>query len=124
VFFALAGAGLQLDLLAGVIVPAAIIAIVRGGLFWWGCRRAARATGASPEVEKYVWVGLLPQAGLALALALIMRRTFPGFGDQAAALVLGVVALNQLVTPILLRIALIRSGEAGRRPGTQSDHGH
>ncbi len=122
VFFALAGAGLKLDLLAEVIVPAAIIAVVRGVGFWWGCRRAARRTGAVANVEKYVWVGLLPQAGLALALALILQRTFPTFGVEAAALILGVVALNQVVTPIMLRIALVRSGEAGKKDG--DDHGH
>ncbi|RMH44520.1 MAG: sodium:proton exchanger [Deltaproteobacteria bacterium] len=115
VFFALAGAGLALDLLWGVAVPAAVIAVVRGAVFWWGCRRAARRTSAEPAVERYVWVGLLPQAGLALALALILRRSFASIGDELAALVLGVVALNQIVTPILLRIALVRAGEVGRR---------
>jgi hypothetical protein len=29
--------------------------------------------------------------------------------------VIGVVGLNQLIAPVLLRVALVRSGEAGRR---------
>ena len=123
VFFALAGVGLNLELLGKVIVPAAIIAVVRGIGFWWGCRRAARRTGASKAVESYVWIGLLPQAGLALALALIFRRTFPEFGVEAAALILGVVALNQVVTPIMLRVALVRAGEAGQKAGDDNGHG-
>ncbi len=129
VFFALAGAALNLNMLYGVLLPAAIIAVVRGIGFWLGCRYAAKRTRADREVARWTWIGLLPQAGLALALALIMTRTFGEFGEQAAALVLGVVGLNQVVTPILLRIALIRSGEAGRRDlapilDEVSSHGH
>ncbi len=116
VFFALAGARLDLGLLWSVFLPAAIIVVVRAAVFWWGCRFAARRTRAIVEVERYVWVGLLPQAGLALALALIIQRTFPGLlGVEMAALVLGVVAINQVVTPILLRVVLVRAGETGKR---------
>ncbi len=115
VFFALAGAALDLDLLATVLIPAAIIAVARGIGFWVGSRYATSRTGADEQVRRWVWVGLLPQAGLALALALLMQRAFPTFGTEAAALVLGVVGLNQVITPILLRVALIRSGEAGQR---------
>lgn len=115
VFFALAGAALHLDLLYGVLVPAAIVVVTRGFGFWLGSRRATRATQASPQVARWAWVGLLPQAGLALGLALMVRRTFGSFGDEAAALIVGVVGLNELLTPIILRIALIKSGEAGQR---------
>src|SRR5690606_41716025 len=59
--------------------------------------------------------GLLPQAGLALALAALFVKTFPGFGAEARALVLGVVALNELIAPAIYRWALVRSGEAGQR---------
>ena len=126
VFFALAGASLNLSLLYAVLLPAAIIAVVRAFGFWLGCRKAARATGASAAVEQWAWIGLLPQAGLALALALLMTRTFGDFGIKLSTLVLGVVGLNQVVTPVLLRIALIRSGEAGKREMHEimSDGGH
>jgi hypothetical protein len=66
-------------------------------------------------VAAYAWLGLLPQAGLALAIADLLRRSFPAFGQEAFALVLGVVGLNQLIAPVLLRVALVRSGDAGTR---------
>ena len=40
-------------------------------------------------------------------------RAFPELGAEAGALVLGVVAVNEIVTPVLYRHALVRSGEAG-----------
>ena len=53
--------------------------------------------------------------GLALALSLLFTKTFPEFGADAGALTLGVVALSELIAPVILRAALVRSGEAGQR---------
>ncbi len=115
VFFALAGAKLDLDLLVALALPVAIIAMSRATSLAVGSRIACARTGADPQIAKYAWFGLVPQAGLALALAELSRRTFPSFGDEAFALVVGVVATNEMIAPILLRIALLRSGEAGKR---------
>jgi Kef-type K+ transport system membrane component KefB len=123
VFFALAGAGLQLDLVYMVLAPAVIVAVVRAIGFYAGCRVAAKRSKATPMVAKWTWIGLLPQAGLALALALLMDRAFPAFGTEAAALVLGVVGINQEITPIALRFALIAAGEAGKKSGHDFGHG-
>ncbi len=115
VFFALAGAKLELSVLFNLLVPVAIIVITRGSSFFVGCRLATRGPTVDPVVRRMAWFGLVPQAGLALALAELVRRTFPAFGDAAFALVVGVVATNELVAPVILRVALLRSGEAGRR---------
>jgi hypothetical protein len=94
-------------------VPIVAIVLVRALAFYVGGRIATR--GADPPVRAYAWLGLLPQAGLALALAELIRRSFPELGDEAFALVIGVVGVNQLIAPILLRLAFERSGETGRR---------
>jgi Kef-type K+ transport system membrane component KefB len=112
-FFALAGAKVQLDALVVVGVPALIIVGVRAFGFWVGNDLAARIAGAPDVVRRWTGVGLMPQAGLALALGLLVERTFPDFGEPLGVLVLGVVALNELIMPVLFRLALVRSGEAG-----------
>lgn len=117
VFFALAGAKLDLHALARLVVPVLIIVVVRASSFYVGSRIGTRHEGVDPKVRRLAWIGLVPQAGLALALAELVRRTFPAFGDAAFALVVGVVATNELTAPIALRIALLKSGEAGKRPG-------
>jgi Kef-type K+ transport system membrane component KefB len=117
VFFALAGATLDLGALYAAIVPVGIIAAARAASFFVGCKIAPSVTDAPPVVQQYAWVGLVPQAGLALALALVLEKTFPGFGGPAAVIVVGVVSLNQLVAPVILRAVLIRSGEAGKKSG-------
>jgi Kef-type K+ transport system membrane component KefB len=115
VFFALAGAKLDLSALYHLALPVAIIVMVRASSFFVGSRIACARADADERVRKFAWFGLVPQAGLALALAALVQRTFPEFGNEAFALVVGVVATNEMIAPVVLRIMLLRSGEAGKR---------
>ncbi len=115
IFFALAGAAVHVDVLAPLIVPVSTLLVVRAVALTSGTALAARIAQAPLAVRRYAGFGLLPQAGLALALAMLFSRTFPSLGAQAAALVFGVVAVNEIVSPILYRYALVASGEAGKR---------
>jgi len=117
VWFALAGTKLDLGQLVQSIVPVLILASVRAGWYFIGTGFAARTTNAPPAVVKYAWIGLVPQAGLSLALIVVIQKTFPTFGPAAAVLLLSVLAVNQIVSPVALRLALIRSGEAGKKQG-------
>jgi Kef-type K+ transport system membrane component KefB len=121
-FFAVAGATIHLDALQAVLLPALILVVVRAGAFLGGARLATKLSGSPEHVQRYAGFGLLPQAGLALALALLFSRAFPDLGDDAAALVFGIVAINEIVSPVLFRIALARSGEAGRKASFQPEH--
>lgn len=116
-FFGVAGATIHLDVLATVGPAAALFVVTRAFGFQVGNRIAAWKSHAPDVVRKYGGFGLMPQAGLALALALLFTRTFPQFGAAASALVFGVVALNELIAPVLFRYALVRSGEAGASTG-------
>jgi Kef-type K+ transport system membrane component KefB len=124
VFFALAGTKLDIQTLFGSLLPVGIIAVVRASSFYLGARIACKLTNAEDVVVKYAWFGLVPQAGLALALALVLKNTFPSFGDGAAVILFGVVGLNECVAPIILRVMLMRSGEAGKKQGVDFAAGH
>ncbi len=113
VFFAVAGASIHIDVLAVVGLPAVALVILRGAVFLTGSRIAGRIASAPEGVRKWAGFGLLPQAGLALALSMLFAKTFPTFGAEAGALTLGIVAINEMVAPVLYRFALVKSGEAG-----------
>ena len=115
VFFSLAGCKLDLGNLAAMAVPVVLVAAARATVFFFGCRWACERTSADPNVTRYGWTGLVPQAGLSLALVVVIQKNFPTFGAPAAVLLLSVVGLNQLFAPVLLRLSLVRSGEAGKR---------
>jgi Kef-type K+ transport system membrane component KefB len=115
VFFSLAGCKLDISTLAAMAIPVVLVAAARATVFFFGCRLACTRTAADPSVTRYGWTGLVPQAGLSLALVVVIQKNFPTFGTPAAVLLLSVVGLNQLFAPVLLRLSLIRSGEAGKR---------
>jgi Kef-type K+ transport system membrane component KefB len=115
-FFCVAGATLHIDALGQVWLPATLMVAVRGVGLLVGARLGARLAGAPVAVQRYAGFGLLPQAGLALALSLMFQRTFPEFGAEAGALTLSIVALNELIAPVAYRFALIHSGEARKEP--------
>lgn len=110
-FFTVAGATVHLDELALVAIPALTLVGVRAAVLLLGSRVATGLVGAEPTVKRYAGFGLLPQAGLAIALALTLSRSFPAFGSAATALVLSIVGVNELVSPVLYRWALVKSGE-------------
>lgn len=113
VFFAVTGATVHIRELMVVGPTAVILVATRAAGFiglGWVATTMAQAT---ENVRKYIGLGLMPQAGLALALALLFVKTFPTIGEGASALVFGGVAINEMVAPILYRFALVRTGEAG-----------
>jgi Kef-type K+ transport system membrane component KefB len=111
-FFSIAGAKLHLEELIVLIVPAAGLALIRGTILLSGAYAGSRKADAPDVVRKYIGYGLLPQAGLALSIAVLVGNTFPGFGQGASSLLFGIIALNELICPVIYRIALMRSGEA------------
>ncbi|MFL5618954.1 MAG: cation:proton antiporter [Gemmatimonadaceae bacterium] len=111
VFFALAGASLhihELPVLWPLVIP---IVVCRLGAIWLGTRLGGRWGGASREERRYVWMGLVSQAGVAIGLATVLAEVFPERGVEIRTLFLTVIAVNETIGPIFFRHALASSGE-------------
>jgi Kef-type K+ transport system membrane component KefB len=111
VFFALAGAGIALPEVAEnwpLVLP---IVAVRAAAVWGGSWLGARWARAEPVERRYVWMGLISQAGVAIGLASVVGNTYPGPGTQLQAIFLATLAVNQIAGPVLFRQALARAGE-------------
>jgi Kef-type K+ transport system membrane component KefB len=114
VFFAAAGASLDVGALAASGLLALGLALLRTGAIWAGAGLGVRAAGITPQISSLVWLGLVSQAGVTLGLATIVAREFPSWGGPVHTLVLALTALHVLVGPVLFRAALARAGEIGR----------
>ncbi len=116
VFFTLAGMHLSFDQLeqAGLLVVLYFVARFTGKLL--SADLALRAAHATERVRKNLGLALVPQAGVAVGLVLLIQddARFSGVAGLFAAVVLSVVTINEIVGPILTRIALTRAGEVGR----------
>jgi Kef-type K+ transport system membrane component KefB len=116
IFFATAGAHLDLPLL-GKLWPAALLFFaVRAATTFAGAQLSGKLAGDPPALRRWGWAGLVSQAGLALGIAAKMADQFPSFGAQFGALAVAAVALNEMVGPVLFKLALDRSGESGKAP--------
>jgi Kef-type K+ transport system membrane component KefB len=111
-FFAVAGADLNITILktAWVITTAMIIA--RAAALWASTYLGARLAGDPPALRRHAWMGFLAQAGVTLGIANIVRERFPVWGVQVAAIIIAMIAVNQLVGPPAFRWALVRAGES------------
>lgn len=116
-FFAAAGASIHLDALAAVGMVAIGLSLARIVFIRVGTAAGAWAAGIPPGVGRLAWMGFVSQAGVTLGLAIVVAAEYPDWGTRAGTLVVALVALHELIGPILFRAALVRAGEVGRMEG-------
>jgi Kef-type K+ transport system membrane component KefB len=114
VFFAAAGASLQLDALAVIGWVAIVVSALRMALIWGAMKVGASYARIGPPIGDRVWMGMVSQAGVTLGLTLIVAGEYPTWGTMVQTLVVSLIALHQLIGPVLFRSALARAGEIGR----------
>jgi Kef-type K+ transport system membrane component KefB len=112
-FFALAGAHLNLSVLkfAGVLAVAILVFRILGKQagVWVG----ALMSQAPAVIRKYLGLGLFPQAGVSIGLVLMAGDIFPDPLVTSLLLngVIGAVIINELIAPPLVKYALVTAGE-------------
>jgi Kef-type K+ transport system membrane component KefB len=116
IFFATAGAHLDLRLLGQLWPLALALAFARAGCTWGAGQVASRLAEDPPALRRWGWSGLVSQAGLALGIAAKIQAEHPSFGTAFAAMAVATVALNELVGPVLFKTALDRTGETAAQP--------
>jgi hypothetical protein len=112
VFFAIAGAHLDLPLLGQLWPIALALCSARAAVTVSTARWGSRLAGDTTVILRWGWSSLISQAGLTLGLSVVIVRTFPEFGEGFRSLVIATVALNEMVGPVLFKYALDRTGES------------
>lgn len=110
-FFVLAGANLDIRILPklGLIGFAYLILRVIGKIS--GASLGARISYASKEIKRYLGLGLVPQAGVALGCALIAKSDFPGVGGMLFTTIVATTVIYELIGPLCTKYALQKAGE-------------
>ncbi len=111
IFFSIAGAGLDFSYFGSVYILVALFVLLRAGLIFLSTFLGAKAGSASPAVRKYAWTGFLTNAGLTLSIAILVAKAFPDWGEPLKAVIISIIAINQIAGPILFKIGLAKSGE-------------
>jgi Kef-type K+ transport system membrane component KefB len=116
-FFALAGAGLQVDFLRDNWGWVALLVALRALGLRVGTRFAGRSALAPAGLANHGWLGLISQAGVAFGLAAAARRAFPEWGVSLEALVVAMIGVHEIVGPLCFQRALRLTGEV-----TEGEH--
>ena len=117
-FFVISGAELDLTVFAD-------LAVVGIGVVYILARSAGKIAGASasaklmrcePSICKYLGITLLPQAGVALGMSVIVAAEFGADGAITRNIVLFSVLIYELVGPLLTKMALTAAGDIRPKP--------
>jgi Kef-type K+ transport system membrane component KefB len=114
VFFATAGASLRLDAVVALGIVAVAVSAVRMFLIWLATAAGTSLARIPKPIAPLVWMGLVSQAGVTLGLTLIVAAEFPTWGATMQTLMVALIAIHELIGPVLFRTALARAGEIGR----------
>lgn len=116
-FFVLSGSGLRLDVFKdpAIILVGIVYIIFRSIGKMGGASISSRFMHCEPQVQKYLGITLLPQAGVSLGMSL----TAMSLGESGIIIrniALFAVLVYELVGPLLTKIALDRAGEIPEKP--------
>lgn len=114
IFFAVAGAKVDLTILKSVGLVALALSLVRGLTTVGAARLASKRAADLPVIMKWGWSSLVSQAGLTIGLTMVLARAFPGVGAEFTTLSIACVTINEVFGPILFKLGLDRAGESGK----------
>ena len=111
-FFVISGAELELSVFADVMVIliGAVYIVSRSLGKYFGAGISARLSKCNPNVVKYLGITLLPQAGVALGMAIKAIELGPE-GAIVRNITLFAVLVYEIVGPFLTKVALTKAGD-------------
>ena len=124
-FFVLSGAELELSIFGSLtsVLIGIVYILARSAGKYLGAYSSAKISGCDDKIVKYLGVTLLPQAGVALGMA--MKATSLGeMGMIVSNITLFAVLVYELIGPLLTKIALTKAGEINPEGWTSARHEH
>ena len=124
-FFVISGAELELSVFAdlAVVLIGVVYILSRSVGKYFGALTSAKLTGCDDNIVKYLGITLLPQAGVALGMAIKAVELGPD-GAIVRNITLFAVLVYELVGPFLTKIALTKAGDIKRegRKSAREEH--
>lgn len=106
VFFVLAGASLEFDLIneVGLVIIVYILSRTIGKII--GSETGARLGRADIPTRKWMGVALLPQAGAAMGMGLVASNHFPEYRQVLLSIIISTTIFFEIIGPVFTRWAL------------------
>ncbi len=124
-FFVISGAELDLSVFtsAAIVLIGITYIIARSIGKYFGANISARATKCDPNIIKYLGITLLPQAGVALGMAIKAVELGPE-GEIVRNITLFAVLVYEIVGPFLTKVSLTKAGDIRAEGKTSAREEH
>ena len=124
-FFVISGAELELSVFAdwAVVIIGIVYIISRSIGKCYGAHISAKMTKSNPNIIKYLGITLLPQAGVALGMAIKAIELGPD-GAIVRNITLFAVLIYEIVGPYLTKVALTKAGDIREEGRTSAREEH
>ena len=124
-FFVISGAELDLSVFTNlaIVIVGAVYIVARSLGKYYGANISARITKSDPNIVKYLGITLLPQAGVALGMAIKAIELGPD-GAIVRNITLFAVLIYEIVGPYLTKIALTKAGDIKEEGRTSAREEH
>jgi NhaP-type Na+/H+ or K+/H+ antiporter len=108
VFFVLAGATLELNALRDVGLIGGVYILCRAIGKILGARIGGELARMDKKTKNWVGLALLPQAGVAIGMALVASNHLPEYRQTLLSVVIGSTVFFEIIGPVFTRLALKR----------------
>ena len=109
IFFVLAGASLELSAVREVGLIGVVYIICRAIGKYLGARLGSHCSQASKETKQWMGIALLPQAGVAIGMALVASEHFPEYRQTLLSVVISSTIIFEIIGPVFTRMAIQRA---------------
>ena len=76
-----------------------------------GCYLGSHILHVEKKLKRYLGLGLIPRAGVALGMALYVKSYLPQVGDIILPVIIGSTVIYELIGPLCTKFVLLRAGE-------------
>tara|TARA_R110000850_G_scaffold85842_1_gene185112 strand:- start:1109 stop:2275 length:1167 start_codon:yes stop_codon:yes gene_type:complete len=109
IFFVLAGASLDLESLAGIGLIGSLYIVCRALGKWLGARVGSELSRTDRMTKNWMGFALLPQAGVAIGMALVASNQFPAYQQVLLSIVISSTVVFEIAGPVFTSLALKRT---------------
>ena len=112
-FFTISGMHLKFSALLTSYVLVLLFVVFRTTGKFLGTMAGAQLAQSSAVIKKYVAGGLIPQGGIVIGLALMIKQiqAFDALSDIIISVIVGATIIHELIGPVASKIALRRAGD-------------
>jgi Kef-type K+ transport system membrane component KefB len=109
IFFVLAGASIELTAVRDIGFIGIVYILCRATGKYLGVMLGSHCGKAGKETKRWMGIALLPQAGVAIGMALVASEHFPGYRQTLLSVIISTTIFFEIIGPVLTRMALQRA---------------